>query len=251
MNKLYNRLLQIKAIFAGIRTSLKCLGLDYSGRRAEEYTSIADDIFKLIINDRRTDYSYAFVGWSAPRLQPPRAINAQTASYIFMNCSELSDASGITLNITSDKPNLISYCMGCLKMTVPPNVSFTGANMHVVRSYNYAYANCPLLTKATIYFGDGTQSATGERTDMASCFFNCKKLTDIEFKGFGSPKSLDLSPCTELSLSSVESLYNALMDVSQVTSGAYQITFAAQTLELMSDELKGGFAAKGWRINGK
>lgn len=248
MNELYSRLLKIKAVFSGIKNAAERFGLDYSGRTAEGYMCIADDIFDLIINDKRTDYSYAFFNWSAMKIQPPKPINAQTASYIFMNCTELTDASNIKLNITSDKPNLISYCMGCLKMTLPPNVSFTGVNMHVVRSYSYAYANCLLLTRATIYFGDGTQSATGERTDMASCFFNCKKLTDIEFLGMGSPKNLDLSPCTELELSSIEGLCDALMDVSQATGGTYRIVLAAATLERMSEELKAQFAEKGWSL---
>ena len=135
-------------------------------------------------------------------------------------------------------------------MTKPPVINFTGENAHVCRSYVSAYANCAKLTQCTIWFGDGTQSASGERTDMANTFLNCSALTSLTFSGSGSPKSLDLSACKLLSNESIQSLYNALMDVSAVTSGTYKITINSD-IQTKITALSLDFAAKGWTLEVK
>ena len=195
----------------------------------------------------RTDFSYAFINNGAQEIKPTQVINAENIRYMLMNCSELLDASPIVVNLTADKPVMIGVCMGCLKMTVPPVINFTGENAHVCRSYVSAYANCINMTQCTVWFGDGTQSASGDRTDMANTFLNCGALVDLTFSGSGSPKSLDLSACTLLSSESVQSLYNALTDVSTLTVGTYKITVNSE-IQAKITALSLDFSAKGWTV---
>lgn len=198
----------------------------------------------------RTDFSYAFINNGATEIKPTQVINATVIKYMLLNCSELVDASPIVVNLSADNPVAVGVCMGCLKMTTPPVINFTGEDAHVCRSYVSAYANCAKLTQCTIWFGDGTQSASGERTDMANTFLNCFALTSLTFSGSGSPKSLDLSACKLLSNESIQSLYNALMDVSAVTSGTYKITINSD-IQTKITALSLDFAAKGWTLEVK
>ena len=198
----------------------------------------------------RTDFSYAFINNGAAEIKPTQAINATVIKYMLLNCSELVDASPIVVNLSANNPVVVGVCMGCSKMTKPPVINFTGENAHVCRSYVSAYANCAKLTQCTIWFGDGTQSTSGERTDMANTFLNCSALTNLTFSGSGSPKSLDLSACKLLSNESIQSLYNALMDVSAVTSGTYKITINSD-IQTKITALSLDFAAKGWTLEVK
>lgn len=198
----------------------------------------------------RTDFSYAFINNGAAEIKPTQAINATVIKYMLLNCSGLVDASPIVINLSADNPVAVGVCMGCLKMTTPPVINFTSENAHVCRSYVSAYANCAKLTQCTIWFGDGTQSASGERTDMANTFLNCSALTNLTFSGSGSPKSLDLSACKLLSNESIQSLYNALMDVSAVTSGTYKITINSD-IQTKITALSLDFAGKGWTLEVK
>ena len=198
----------------------------------------------------RTDFSYAFINNGATEIKPTQVINATVIKYMLLNCSELVDASPIVVNLSADNPVAVGVCMGCLKMTTPPVINFTGEDAHVCRSYVSAYANCAKLTQCTIWFGDGTQSASGERTDMANTFLNCSALTSLTFSGSGSPKSLDLSACKLLSNESIQSLYNALMDVSAVTGGTYKITINSD-IQTKITALSLDFAGKGWTLEVK
>ena len=85
---------------------------------------------------------------------------------------------------------------------------------------------------------------------MANTFLNCSALTNLTFSGSGSPKSLDLSACKLLSNESIQSLYNALMDVSAVTSGTYKITINSD-IQTKITALSLDFAAKGWTLEVK
>ena len=198
----------------------------------------------------RTDFSYAFINNGAAEIKPTQAINATVIKYMLLNCSGLADASPIVVNLSADNPVVVGVCMGCLKMTTPPVINFTSEDAHVCRSYVSAYANCAKLTQCTIWLGDGTQSASGERTDMANTFLNCSALTSLTFSGSGSPKSLDLSACKLLSNESIQSLYNALMDVSAVTSGTYKITINSD-IQTKITALSLDFAGKGWTLEVK
>lgn len=198
----------------------------------------------------RTDFSYAFINNGAAEIKPTQAINATVIKYMLLNCSGLVDASPIVVNLSADNPVAVGVCMGCLKMTTPPVINFTSEDAHVCRSYVSAYANCAKLTQCTIWFGDGTQSASGERTDMANTFLNCSALTNLTFSGSGSPKSLDLSACKLLSNESIQSLYNALMDVSAVTGGTYKITINSD-IQTKITALSLDFAGKGWTLEVK
>lgn len=208
---------------------------------------LGQEFWNGFFRDGRADYSYAFVNSGAVNIVPPKAIDAKTASYMLMNCTKLVDASGIIINITSEKPTCVSLCMGCLLLTHPPQIRFS-PSAHVVRSYVCTYTNCFLLQEAVIWLGDGTQSAAGERTDMANCFLNCNELQHLAFIGKGSPKNLDLSSCKKLTAASMQTLENALMDVSNETAGTYVIAINSEIDSDMSEELKTAFSSKGWTL---
>lgn len=232
---------------------------------AEKLTAIAENVEKVykagqkaeidafwnsFFREGRTDFSYAFVNRGDTSIVPPKVINASIASYMLMNCTGLIDGSTIRLNITNKKPNVLSLCMGCVKLTKPPDISFS-EEAHVVRSYVCAFTNCVQLREAVIWLGDGTQSASGERNDMANCFLNCSELQNLTFTGQGSPKNLDLSSCSKLTYDSYVSLSTAVMDVSGETSGAYSITVATGADVVMGEDVMTAFADKGWTINVK
>lgn len=206
------------------------------------------DFWESFYRTGRADFSYGFVNAGAAYIVPPQPITAKLISYILMNCTNLIDASGITINLTADKPTCVSICMGCAAIKKPPQIRFIG-NAHVVRSYVCAFTNCIHLTEAVIWFGDGTQNASGERTDMANAFMNCGELQHLAFTGKGSPKNLDLSSCNKLNLESIQTLEAALMDVSEETAGTYEITISSETAALMPEELTTAFTVKGWTLN--
>lgn len=195
----------------------------------------------------RKDFSYAFVNSGAEYIVPPSPIEAKSISYMLMNCSELIDASGITVELTADKPTCVSICMGCTHMTKPPKICFSDT-AHVVRSYVCAFTNCMRMTEAVVWLGDGTQSAFGERTDMANAFMNCSELQHLSFTGSGSPKNLDLSSCVKLTLASIKTLVTAIMNVTEAIAGTYDIQISNKTAELMTEELKTAFSDKGWTL---
>lgn len=216
---------------------------------SDKYTGFGASYWEAFFKEGRTDYSYAFINNGAIEIKPTQVINASSISYILMNCSNLVDASPIVINLTSDKPNCLSICMGCVLMEKPPTINFTGENAHVIRSYVCAFTNCIHLKSAVIWLGDGTQSPSGERTDMANTFMNCGELQSLAFTGKGSPKNLDLSSCKKLTVESIETLETALMDVSEETAGTYEITISSETAALMPAELTAAFTAKGWTLN--
>ena len=198
----------------------------------------------------RTDFSYAFINNGATEIKPTQVINATVIKYMLLNCSELVDASPIVVNLSADNPVVVGVCMGCIKMTKPPVINFTGENAHVCRSYVSAYANCAKLTQCTIWFGDGTQSASGERTGHGKHIFELFRIDKPYILRQRQPKSLDLSACKLLSNESIQSLYNALMDVSAVTSGTYKITINSD-IQTKITALSLDFAGKGWTLEVK
>lgn len=216
---------------------------------AELQDGMGNEFWNGFYHNGRTDFSYAFVNSGADSIVPPGLINANLISYALMNCKNLKDGSNIVFNITADNPKCVSVCMGCALMAKPPKINFIGENAHVCRSYVSMFANCMKLTEAVIWLGDGTQSASGERVDMANAFFKCRELQHLSFTGSGSPKNLDLQYCTNLTVESMQSLLNALQDVATEAAGTYEIKISSVTAESMTDELKTAFADKGWALN--
>ena len=220
---------------------------------ADNITPVVDvfgaDYWDSFFQEGRKDFSYAFVNSGVEYIKPTKAIGANLISYALMNCKNLKDGSNIVFNITAGNPKCVSVCMGCALMAKPPKINFIGENAHVCRSYVSMFANCMKLTEAAIWLGDGTQSASGERVDMANTFFKCRELQNLCFTGSGSPKNLDLQHCTKLTVESMQSLLNALQDVTAEAAGTYEIKISSVTAESMTDELKTAFADKGWTLN--
>lgn len=199
----------------------------------------------------RADYSYAFANWSQSTINPGAVLIANKAIYMFMNCKNLTDASNIHIIIKNDNPSMQGFCMGSLLMTQPPNIAFKkkdGTAVAVTKTWISAFANCVKMESCCVYLGDGTQNPVTTRNSMQNTFVNCDALKDLIFEGKGSPIYLDLSDCKELSHESMQSLKSALMDVSEATSGNYDIKISAETAALLSEEEVAEFAALGWDL---
>lgn len=215
----------------------------------ERVDEIAENygIYSLIISPTRKDYSYAFSNWNAARLAPP-VINADNVMYMFYNCGKLLDGKDIEINITSSIPKLIGFCQGCSSMRNAPKLNFTNKNAYMVTTYKQAYCGCISLENAEIWLGDGTMCPEDEEsTDMTKCFDGCMNLENVTFCGSGIASKLDLSASQKITAETMQSLCNALMDVSE-EEGTYSFTVSSATNAIISDELRNTFTAKGWTI---
>ena len=200
---------------------------------------------------KRSDYSYGFANWAQSVIDLGSTIIANKVIYMFMCCKNLIDASNINIVVKNSNPSMQGFCMGNLLMIQPPNVVFeteNGASVAATRTWISAYANCAKMQSCCIYLGDGTQDPIAIRNSMQNTFVNCMGLENLIFEGKGSPIYLDLSSCTKLSYESLQSLYEALMDVSSATSGNYDIKISKNTFDLLSSDDMLSFEQKGWNI---
>lgn len=199
-------------------------------------------------NGSRRDYSYAFANWSHNRIVPLYKVICENFVYLLMNATVI-DASGIDIECTSQNPSVQGLCMNCTNMTKPPRLTFTTAPF--VRTWTSAFAGCESMTECEIDFGSNQLQVINPitmRNNMQNTFFKCSALKDITFRGMGSPKSLDLSPCINLSAESIASLSEHLYDVSSATAGDYTIKIASTTLGECDAETIQDIEALGWTI---
>lgn len=229
----------------------------------DEQDSVLTDEFWDIFqkNGERTDYSYSMSNWEHFKIVPLHTLTGDNFVYLLMN-STITDASEIFIRCTAEKPSMQGLCMNCASMVKPPNVTFTSAPF--VRTWTSAFAGCKSMTECEIDFGDNTllEEAQADfpiknRNNMQNTFFNCVLLSNITFKGKGSPKYLDLSACRLLSLESIENLLAHLYNVSSATSGDYTIKISAETMEVIeehdeeaSDKIINRFESIGWTLIG-
>ena len=206
----------------------------------ESSDKVLTDDFWMIFqrNGTRRDYSYAFARWERTKISPLYKLICENCMYLLLNAS-VGDASAIIVECTSSGASMLGVCMGCSNMTLPPVFTFTTTPF--VKTWTSAFAGCESMTECTLHFGDNTLSeATQEadypiknRNNMQNTFFKCSALTNITFMGMGSPKSLDLSDCVNLSAESIVSLSQHLYDVSSATAGNYVIKIASTTMEAL------------------
>jgi len=174
-------------------------------------------------NGYRRDYSYAFANTAYKTLNPSYDIICERCVYMFMNAQELISLANVNINVISSNPNMSYLCMGCINLINAPVMAFDYSAATSVRTWVSAFANCVSLESADIYLGTGQQNPVTVRNNMANCFFKCKNLKNLTFSGVGSPINLDLSYAADISVESLESLSNCLMDVSQAEAGVYEI----------------------------
>lgn len=196
----------------------------------------------------RVDYSYAFCNSAYTALSPLYPIKATNAMYMFMNCSVLSDAGNILINITSEKPNMMYVCANCGSMTTAPIFNFI--NAPIVKTYTSMYASCYNVNNVKVYWGDGSEDAVTQRNACQNMFFKCWNLKDIDFgaEETGSPTKLDLSYSEDLTMASVQSLLSSLKTIPTGSAGTYEITLSSKTVENLTDDILTGFSNKGWTI---
>lgn len=245
---------------------------------------------EFCMGGKRETYDYAFCNYGSETLEPIFPILAKRISYMFMNCKNLLDASNIEIVCDSENPNLMGFCMSCEKMAKPPKITFTEADF--IRTWTSAFAGCTALTECEIDFGDfpaddkaAMRAASSEiansgyeefyvknRNTMQNTFFGCSALENVTFKGVGSPKNLDFSASSVLSLETLapilqdgaysssqseKSLLFCLADVSSASKGDYSVKVSTATYaEIESydenmdkaDKIIDRFSEKGWTI---
>jgi len=220
---------------------------------------------EFCMGGKRETYDYAFCNYGSETLEPIFPILAKRVSYMFMNCKNLLDASNIEIVCDSENPNLMGFCMNCIKMTKPPKITFTEADF--IRTWTSAYTGCQYLAECEIDFGDfsmedkatmqAQESSIADsgyeefyvknRNSFQNTFFNCVRLQDVTFKGKGSPKFLDFSSSILLNLTSLapimdeegqydnaqgeKSLLYHLVDLSSASSGDYTIKVSSDTYD--------------------
>lgn len=213
------------------------------------YTVIPNEFWNVFQkNGTRTDYSYAFSNWEHSQISPLLPLRGENFVYLLMN-STVVDASKIAVVCTSQNPSMQGLCMNCIHMTKPPRLTFTAASF--VRTWISAFAGCESMTECEIDFGSNQLQIINPittRNNMQNTFFKCSALVDLTFRGMGSPKSLDLSPCVNLSAESIVSLSEHLYDVSSATAGDYTIKIASTTLGECDAETIQDIEALGWTI---
>ena len=217
---------------------------------AAKILSISGDNWDSIqAGGNRRDYSYAFANTTYSILNPSYELICEKCVYMFMNVQGLTDLSNITLNIISSNPNMSYLCMGCIDLVNAPVMAFSYSTATAVRTWVSAFANCVSLKNAEIYFGTGEQNPVSVRNNMANCFFKCRKLKNVTFSGKGSPNNLDLSYAEDLSVESLHSLAESLMDVTEAEAGTYEITINSdQQTKLNAYALNDIITGKGWRL---
>ena len=130
----------------------------------------------------------------------------------------------------SQKTNFSKAWYNCIKLT-----EFPALNMGNGTNFAWAWGGCSSLTSIG-------QLDLHNGTNFGSAWMNCKALVNLG--GFGAIKeSIDLSPCTKLT---VDSLMNVITQAATVTGKSMK--FGSDNLAKLTDEQKAVATNKGWTL---
>lgn len=189
--------------------------IDYDTVFAEGYTQGKKDEHDTFWdtyqeNGTRTDYQYAFAygGWRNACFKPKYPLaNITDATSMFARC-----------RITRIEVPL--DFSGCTKCT-------------------YLFNNAQsLITISSITFDEAC-------TNGANMFASCKALANITVHGVINFE-VAMSGCTKLTPESVQSIIDALADLTGQSKK--KVTFASAVSSALTDEQKGTIAAKNWEL---
>ena len=184
--------------------------------------------FPLINTSMGTNFNYAWFYCSKltefPMLDLSKGTNF---SYTWANCSMLTSLPQLDL---SSGTNFGSAWRGCSSLTSFPQLDLSGGT----NFYN-AWGDCYSLTELPAL----NLSKGGSFT---YAWQNCSSLTNLG--GFGTIRaSIDLSPCTKLTVDSLMNIINQAATVTRET-----MTLGSTNLAKLTDEQKAVATNKGWTL---
>lgn len=222
-----------------------------AGAKAE-YDRFWDELQQ---NGERTNYRYCFVGrrWNKETFRPKYSMQPKNAFYMFpywgtnqsdrepIDLVEHLEELGITLDFSK-----ATY----LRCLFASNYLITRVGVIDTRSCNDIYGlfannNALVTVDELILCDDGSQRI---RTGEHGAFYRSNTLQNIKVTGVIGG-DIELDTCNALTLDSLKSIINALMDYSTDTSGTvHTITLGETNLAKLGTDEIALIEQKGWVI---
>ena len=168
-----------------------------------------DDIWGDITNNgNRTNYSYAFYGWSGEYIRPKYKVIPSSGNLQFMFAANTSlkevesayfDLSQSNMSDTVNTSGNYAIFSGCSNLVTINDIGMKSGY------YYLTFANCSSLKTIEIL-------RFNETTLIANAFTGCRNLENITISGTIGQSGLNFALCTKLSKASIESVVNHLSD---------------------------------------
>lgn len=193
-------------------------------------------------NGNRVNYSYAFagLGWNDETFKPKYDIKPTSIETTFSGCAitdmvkALKDC-GVALDIS--KANIVNYFMhGNNYTTTLPTLDCRGSTDI---NYFLAFNGALRVVEKVILKDDGSQTFNNYS------FGWLYNLEEIRFEGCIG-KSFSIKDSSKLSIASVQSIIDALKDLTGQTQQT--LTFHATVGANMTDAQKAAITAKNWQL---
>lgn len=202
------------------------------GKQAE-YDSFWDAFQQ---NGNRTDYKYGFHGWTDGCFKPKYDLIPTNAAYMFYYC-DVTDLKGLLNNAgvaldfseaTLGTTDLFAYCK---TRTIPV------VNLSHVTTLMKTFQWCQVETIDELH--------VNENMIFTNTFQNTSNLKDITIVGtIGN--TIDFRHCSQLSNASVQSIIDALKDLTGATT--IKVQFHATVGAKLTEAQKAAITAKNWTL---
>lgn len=206
----------------------------YNDGKQAEYDRFWDGYQR---NGTRTDYFNAFRYWQSASFRPKYSIRPTNASNMFAYADmpfSLIDAieqAGIVFD-TSAATDISGVFWGA-NFTETPDIKAVKC-----KNINNVYYGCTKLKKATL-------TIDADITQANATFGSCAELEDLTINGT-IPCDIDFASCIKLTNASVQSIIDALADLTGAT--AKTIKFYATVGANLTDAQKATITAKNWQL---
>lgn len=216
----------------------------YAAGKQAEYDTFWDEYQS---NGSRTDYSNAFAGagWTTNTFNPKYDI-APVNGYMMFRYStiagdlvEILDSLGVSLDTSNITNPQYMFCG--TQFTRIGELDFSNVTTN---PYYWFQTNSSLVTIDKLICNPNMTK------NYTNCFSGCTALENItiEPNTIGN-NGLNFNPCTKLTVDSLVSILNGLVDKSSDTSGtSWVLTLGATNLAKLTNEEKAIATEKGWTL---
>lgn len=150
---------------------------------------------KGFLEERRTDYNYAFRQWyTAKEIKPLYPLEVTSVTTMFESCQSLESLPPITF---LQPISTYAMCNGCL------NLKEINMDMRLTGNCSAMFNSCQNLTKVNKLIIEGTC------TWNSMSFAGCKKLVELNIEGT-IDTTFVVSDCESLNRASIENIVNIL-----------------------------------------
>lgn len=188
-------------------------------------------------NGTRTDYFNAFRYWQFTSFRPKYSIRTTNASNMFafsdmpFSLIEELEQAGVEMD-TSAATDIAGVFWGA-NFTETPEIKAVKC-----KNINNVYYGCTKLKKTTL-------TIEADVTQANATFGSCAELEDLTINGT-IPCDIDFASCIKLTNASVQSIIDALADLTGAT--AKTIKFHATVGAKLTDAQKATITAKNWTL---